>query len=90
MKVLDLKNRLLTISQEVLSKELIKDEIVRFFKDMNRYLMKIKDKNLISEKDVTEYNLIAIDLLTYFIKEKTNSFVDIKTDIEATLKHLVV
>lgn len=90
MKVLDLKNRLLTISQDVLSKELIKDEIVRFFKDMNRYLMKIKEKNLISEKDITDYNLIAIELLTYFIKEKANSFVDIKTDIEATLKHLVV
>ena len=90
MKVLDLKNRLLTISQEVISKELIKDEIVRFFKDMNKYLMKLQNKNLISEKDISEYNLIAIELLTYFIKEKTNSLVDIKTDIEATLKHLVV
>lgn len=90
MKVLDLKNRLLTISREVLSKEMIKDEIVRFFRDMNRYLIKIKDKNLISEKDITEYNLIAIELLNYFIKEKGNSLVDIKTDIEATLKHLVV
>jgi hypothetical protein len=90
MKVLDLKNRLLTISREVLSKELIKDEIVRFFRDMNRYLIKIKDKNLISEKDITEYNLIAIELLNYFIKEKGNSLVDIKTDIEATLRHLVV
>ena len=45
MKVLELKNRLLTISKEVLSKELIKDEIDRFFKDMNRYLMKIKNEN---------------------------------------------
>ena len=90
MKVLDLKNRLLTISKEVLSKEIIKDEIDRFFKDMNRYLMKIKNKNLISEDDITEYNLIAIELLTYFIKEKANSFIDIKTDIEATLKDLVV
>lgn len=90
MKVLDLKNRLLTISKEVLSKELIKDEIDRFFKDMNKYLMKIKNKNLISKDDITEYNLIAIELLTYFIKEKANGFVDIKIDIEATLKELVV
>lgn len=90
MKVLDLRKRLLTISQDVISKDLIKDEIVRFFNDMNRYLMKIKDENLISEKDISEYNLIAIDLLTYFIKEKTNSLVDIKKDIEATLRHLVV
>lgn len=90
MKVLDLRKRLLTISQDVISKDLIKDEIVRFFNDMNRYLLKIKDENLISQKDISEYNLIAIDLLTYFIKEKTNTLVDIKTDIEATLSHLVV
>lgn len=90
MKVLDLRKRLLTISQDVISEELVKDEIVRFFKDMDRSLIKIKDENLISEKDINEYKLIAIDLLTYFIKEKNNNFVDIKTDIEATLKHLVV
>lgn len=90
MKVLDLRKRLLTISQDVISKQLVKDEIVRFFKDMDRYLIKIKNENLISEKDINEYKLIAIDLLTYFIKEKNNNFVHIKTDIEATLKHLVV
>ena len=90
MKVLDLRKRLLTISQDVISEQLVKDEIVRFFKDMDRYLIKIKDENLISEKDINEYKLITIDLLTYFIKEKNNNFVHIKTDIEATLKHLVV
>lgn len=90
MKILELKNRLLTISEDVLSKELIKDDIERFFKDMNRYLIKIKNENLISEDDITEYNLIAIELLNYFIKEKANGFVHIKTDIEATLKDLVV
>jgi len=90
MKVLDLRKRLLTISQDVISEQLVKDEIVRFFKDMDRYLINIKDENLISEKDINEYKLIAIDLLTYFIKEKNNNFVHIKTDIEATLKHLVV
>ena len=90
MKVLDLRKRLLSISQDVLSKDLIKDEIIRFFKDMNRYLMKVKDKNLISDKDINELNLIAIDLLNHFIKEKNNIFVDIKIDIEATLKYIVV
>ena len=57
---------------------------------MNRYLSKIKDKNLITDKDINELNLIAIDLLNYFIKEKNNIFVDIKRDIEATLKYIVV
>jgi hypothetical protein len=90
LKVLDLKKRLLSISQEIVTKELIKDEIARFFKDMNRDLRKIKDKNLITDKDINELNLIAIDLLNYFIKEKNNSFVNIKSHIEATLKDIIV
>ena len=34
MKVLDLRKRLLTISQDVISEEMVKDEIIRFFKDI--------------------------------------------------------
>ena len=90
MKVLDLKKRLLSISQEIVTKELIKDEIVRFFKDMNRDLKKIRDKNLITDGDINELNLIAIDLLNYFIKEKNSNFVNIKSHIEATLKDIIV
>ena len=90
LKVLDLKKRLLSISQEIVTKELIKDEIVRFFKDMNRDLKKIKDKDLITDKDINEFNLIAIDLLNYFIKEKNNSSVNIMSHIEATLKDIIV
>jgi len=90
IKVLDLKKRLLSISQEIESKDLIKDYIVEFFKDMNKYLKKLKDKNLITDKDINEMNLIAIDLLNHFIREKNNVFVDIKIDIEATLKSIVV
>ena len=90
IKVLDLKKRLLSISKEIESKELVKDYIVSFFKDINKYLEKIKDKNLITDKDINEINLISIDLLNHFIKEKNNVFVDIKRDIEATLKSIVV
>lgn len=90
MKVLDLKQRLISISNEFATKELVKDEIIRFFKVMNRYLRKIQEMNLITEKDINELNLIAIDLLNNFITEKNNIFVDIKRDIEATLKNIVV
>ena len=90
MKVLDLRKRLLSISTEMNSRDLIKDYIVKFFKDMNKYLNKIKDKNLITDKDINEMNLIAVDLLNHFIREKNNVFVDIKRDIEATLKSIVV
>jgi hypothetical protein len=90
LKVLDLKKELLNISQEIVTEELIRDEIVRFFKDMNRDLNKIKDKNLITDKDISEMNLIAIDLLNYFIREKNNNFVNIKNHVEATLKDIIV
>lgn len=90
MKVLDLRKRLLSINEELLSKDLIKDEISRFFKDMNKYLIKIKDMNLITEKEINELNSIATDLLNHFTREKNNIFIDIKRDIEATLKNIVV
>ena len=90
MKALDLRTRLLSIGQDVGSKDLINDEIVRFFKDMNRYLSRVKDEDIITDKDINELNLIAIDLLTHFSKEKNNICVDIKRDLEATLKYIVV
>ena len=90
MKALDLRKRLLSIGQDAGSRDLIKDEIVRFFKDMNRYLSRVKDENDITHKDINELNLIAIDLLNHFIKEKSNIYVDIKRDLEVTLKYIVV
>ncbi|BCZ44664.1 hypothetical protein psyc5s11_07310 [Clostridium gelidum] len=90
MKALDLRTRLLSIGQDAGSKDLINDEIVRFFKDMNRYLSRVKDEDIITDKDINELNLIAIDLLTHFSKEKNNICVDIKRDLEATLKYIVV
>ena len=90
MKALDLRTRLLSIGQDVGSKDLINDEIVRFFKDMNRHLSRAKDEDIITDKDINELNLIAIDLLTHFSKEKNNICVDIKRDLEATLKYIVV
>ena len=57
---------------------------------MNRYLSRVKDENDITHKDINELNLIAIDLLNHFIKEKSNIYVDIKRDLEVTLKYIVV
>lgn len=90
MKILDLRKRLLSINEDLLSKDLIKDEIFRFFKDMNKYLKKIRDINLITDKDISELNSIATDLLNHFTREKNNIFLDMRTDIEATLKNIVV
>ena len=90
MKALDLRTRLLSIGQDVGSKDLINDEIVRFFKDMNRYLSRVKDEDIITDKDINELNLIAIDLLNHFIKGKNNFCADIKRYLVSNLKCTVV
>lgn len=90
LKVVDLKKRLLDINTDLVSKDLIRNEILVFFREMNRYLNKIKAISLITDKDINEINLIAIDLLINLINESSSIFVDIKTDIETTLKEIVV
>jgi hypothetical protein len=90
LKALDLRKRLLSISEDLTLKDFIKDEIFRFFKEMNRYLNKGKDVNLVTDIDINELNLITMDLLNHFIKDKNESFVDIRRDIEATLRDIVV
>lgn len=90
IKALDLNKRLFSMSEDITSKSLIKDEIYKFFKDMNKHLKNIKDKNLMTDKDIDELNLIAIDLLNQFIGEKNNIRLDIKSEIEATLRAIVV
>lgn len=90
MKVLDLRKRLSSISEDILTNDFIKDEILRFFKEMNAHLRKLKDNDVITEKDINEFNLIAIDLLNDFIKEKNNICIDVKKDIEEKLKDIVV
>lgn len=90
LKTLDFTKRLLSMSEEVFLKGLIRDELFRFFKYMNKYLEKHKETNLITNEDIKELNLIAIDLLNYFIKDIKGTFIDIKKDIEITLKDLVV
>jgi hypothetical protein len=90
MKVIDLKKELLSIEKEIISKDLIIDIISRFFKDMNKYLRKIKDLDLITGKDIIELNSLSIDLLNYYIKETTNVFNNIGMDIETKIKDIVV
>ncbi|WP_238861360.1 hypothetical protein [Clostridium sp. YIM B02569] len=90
LKALDIRKRLLNMKEDLMSKDLIKDEVYRFFKDMNKYLQRGKDDNLITDKDIIEFNSITIDLLNSFIKDKSDIFTDIKRDIETTFKEIVV
>lgn len=90
LKVVDLKKRLLDINIEAVPKRMIKDEILIFFQDMNRYLKRIESADLIIDKELNKMNLIAIDLLNSLINDKNNISIDLKTDIWDTLKEIVV
>lgn len=93
-KVIDFMKIISRISNDVLSKEEtqeeIKNDIIRFYKDMNRYLNKVKVSGLITANDINELNILAVDLFNEFIRDKNRIFIDIKRDIEATLKDIVV
>ncbi len=90
LKVIDLKKRLLDINMEAVPKKMIRDEILIFFQDMNRYLKRIESADLIIDKELNKMNLIAIDLLDSLINDKNNISIDLKTDIWDTLKEIVV
>ena len=90
LKVIDLKKRLLDINTKLVSKNLIRSEILGFFRELNRYLNKVKAVGLITDTDINEVNLITIDLLIGLINEKNGVFTDMKIDIETTLKEIVV
>lgn len=90
LKAVDIRKRLINMSEDLMPIDLIKDEVYRFFKDMNKYLQRGKDDNLITNKDISELNLITIDLLNSFIKDKNDIFVDIKRDVETAFKEIVV
>ena len=101
LKVLDLKNRLVMIKREIkhLSedrirvfpqktrlKNYIKDETYRFFYDMNIFLEKAKHQEILHEKDILKFNLIAIELLSY-LNECEDLFLDMKEMIYSHLKN---
>lgn len=93
-KVIDFMKIISRMNNDILSKEemkeTIKKDIIGFYKDMNRYLNKIKADNLITENDIDEINILAVDLLNEFIRDKNNILIDIKRDIEDALKGIVV
>ncbi|EHI97748.1 hypothetical protein CDLVIII_1045 [Clostridium sp. DL-VIII] len=90
LKVIDLRKRLLDINSEAVSKKMIKDEIFIFFKDMNRYLKRIKSADLIMDRELNKMNLIAIDLLNSLINDENDISINLKMDIQAVLKEMVV
>lgn len=101
LKVLDLRDRLIIIKNEIKKlpennirilpqktrlKNYIKDETYRFFYKMNLFIEKASYQGMLYEKDILKFNLTAIELLTY-LNECEDLFLDMNEIILSYLKN---
>lgn len=70
LKIFDFKKRLSVLTEESYSDEFLKEEIVRFFKEINASLYRMKSKGKINDDDIKQINIISIELFQCFIKDK--------------------
>ncbi|MBE6063162.1 MAG: hypothetical protein E7207_06355 [Clostridium butyricum] len=59
LKIFDLKKCISYMRNSEFSTDAIQNEIYRFFNRMNKYLNEMKEKSLIDDKDVSEFNSIS-------------------------------
>lgn len=77
LKVFDFKKRLNELTREGYSEKFIKEEIARFFKEINFPLYRMRDDGYLNEQDIKQINTIAIELLEWFIKDKCLDLYDL-------------
>lgn len=70
LKIFDFKKRFSTLVDEGYSEEFLKEEIVRFFKEINASLYRVKNKGKIDDEDIKQINLITMELFGCFVKDK--------------------
>ncbi len=73
LKIFDLEKRLFNISDELVCHDFVKYEVGRFFREMNNYLNKVKEKGIISQNDIHDLNLIASNLLLNIMNKDTQT-----------------
>lgn len=71
LKIFDLQKRMNALKESGYSEEFLKEEVMRFFKEMNLLLDKVKDNGTMDESDIEQINIIAEELLELSIKYKT-------------------
>lgn len=70
LKIFDFKKRLNALKQEGYTEKFLKEEIGRFFKEINAPLYRMKDSGNIIDEDIKQINMIAMELLSCFMKDK--------------------
>lgn len=63
LKIFDLKKCISYMKNSGYSGDLIEKETYRFFNEMNKYLNMVKEKKLIDDTDVSEFNIISKQIL---------------------------
>lgn len=100
LKVFELEKRLLELKEEidVLPKDiknlpkktklmnLMKCETIMFFRSMNVYLNKLRNKEILDNEDISNFNDIAIEILKSFYSEIDDIYTKIDSDIQQYLK----
>lgn len=70
LKIFDFKKRLKALSSEGYSEKFLKEEIVRFFKEVNTSLCRVQQRGLIGDGDIKSINIISMELFGCFVKDK--------------------
>ena len=65
------------LKQEGYTEKFLKEEIGRFFKEINAPLYRMKDSGNIIDEDIKQINMIAMELLSCFMKDKCLDLSDI-------------
>ncbi|MDO5516512.1 MAG: hypothetical protein Q4F66_03085, partial [Clostridium sp.] len=64
LKIFDLKKCITYMKDSSYSEDMIEKEVYRFFNEMNKYLSRVKEKNIINDDDINEFNTISNHLLS--------------------------
>ena len=70
LKIFDFKKRLNALKVEGYPEKFLKEEIVRFFKEINSSLYRVKNRGLIGDEDIKSINIISMQLFRCFVKDK--------------------
>ena len=73
LKIFDLKKRINALIEVGYSQEFLKEEIARFFNELNSSLYRIKYNGRIDNKEIDNINMITMQLFELFIKERINN-----------------
>lgn len=81
LKIFDLEKRIFSMSDNSAYYDLIRYEVISFFREMNNYLKKLKEREVLLQSDIEEMNMIASELLLNISAENSKALSEINQEI---------